>query len=216
MGNEIKNLQKKIKKPRRLFYEKWGEMNLAVTGMIAAAAALFIVALVALAVSYYTYTLNRIPLVIRDKGGSAQVIHRIAFQYPAGAGEVDYFVKSFIREFQGFNSFTVRTEIPRALNKMSPDYSPLWYHYILKNKIVKTAASDDEDFRVVFKKVEIINQTAVHIVLRVILEIDVVSNATGKIERTDRYMDGVILQRIPRSKDYPFGLEVVNFTETKL
>ena len=171
MGNEIKKMQKTAKKPRRLFYEVWGEMNMAVIGTFAALAAMFLLAAGAIGVSYYTYTLNRIPLVIKDKGGDAQVIHRIAFRYPAGSGEIHYFVKSFIREFQGFNSFTVRTELPRALNKMSPDYSGVWYRYIKKNRIVKTTVSGDVDFHVIFKKMEITNQTTEHIVLRVILEI---------------------------------------------
>ena len=79
-----------------------------------------------------------------------------------------------------------------------------------------SSLKDDVDFRVTFKKIEITDQTTHHVVLRVILELDVISNLTGQIEATSHYMDKVILKRIPRSVNFPFGLEVVNFTETKL
>ena len=72
------------------------------------------------------------------------------------------------------------------------------------------------DFHLNIKKIEIRNQTARHVVLRAILEIEIISNTTGVVETTENYMDRIILKRIPRSTNFPFGLEVVNFTETKL
>ena len=201
----------------RLFVEFWGNLKFWNIVLMVFAGLMFVVAMFAMGVSYTTYKTNRIPLVVKVSGdGAAQVVHQQAFKFPAGKGEIYYFAKSFIRELTGFNSFTVRTEVPRALNKMKPDYASYWYTYIVKNKIVKNALKDDVDFHITFKKIEITDKTTHHVVLRVILRLDVISNATGQIEKTSNYMDKVILRRRPRSKDFPFGLEVVNFTETKL
>ena len=201
----------------RLFVEFWGNLKFWNIVLMTFAGLMFVVAMFAIGVSYSTYKTNRIPLVVKVSGdGAAQVVHQMAFKFPAGKGEIYYFTKSFIRELTGFNSFTVKTEVPRALNKMKPGYAAYWYQYIEKNKIVQNALKDDVDFRVTFKKIEITDQTTHHVVFRVILELDVISNLTGQIEATSHYMDKVILKRIPRSVNFPFGLEVVNFTETKL
>jgi len=202
---------------KRLFHEVWGHLKLENLGYKILAGAMFLVAVGALIVSYYTYSINRVPVVILvNRLGQATVLHRIAFQNKAGKGEIYYFTKSFIRELTGFNSLTVRTQIPRALNKMEPEYAKYWYNYIIRTRLVKTAISDNVDFHITFKKIEIRNQTAQHVVLRAIVKIETINNNSGKIVNKARYIDKIILKRIPRTVNFPFGLEVANFTETKL
>ena len=202
---------------KRLFNEIWGSLKLENLGYKILAGAMFLVALCSLSLSYYVYSINRVPIVIRvNKVGKAAVLRRTAFKEPAGAGEIYYFSRSFLREMVGFNSFTVRTQIARALNKMSPSYAKNMTGTIKRTKYIQNAAAANVDFRLNIKKIEIRNQTARHVVLRAILEIEIISNATGVVETTENYMDRIILKRIPRSTSFPFGLEVVNFTETKL
>ena len=202
---------------KRLFNEIWGSLKLENLGYKILAGAMFLVTLSALALSYYVYSINRVPVVIRvNEAGRAQVLKMTAFKHPAGTGEIYYFTKSFLREMVGFNSFTVRTQIARALNKMSPSYAKSMDETIKKDKYVQNAVAANVDFRLDIKKIEIRNQTKHHVVLRVILKINIIANQTGKIEETENYMDRIILKRISRSIDFPFGLEVVNFTETKL
>ncbi|MHB8292456.1 MAG: hypothetical protein ACYDEG_08345 [bacterium] len=202
---------------KRLFYEVWGHLKLENLGYKILAGAMFLVAIGALIVSYYTYSINRVPIVIRvNKSGQAVVLHRLAFQNKVGNGEIYYFTKSFIRELAGFNSYTCKTEIARALNKMSPLYAKFMYNEILRTKLIQNAIKDNVDFHIVFKKIAIRNRTVKHIVLKAIVKINIIANLNSKIIKTDRYIDKIILKRIPRSVDFPFGLEVVNFTETKL
>ena len=202
---------------KRLFNEIWGSLKLENLGYKILAGAMFLVTLSSLALSYYVYSINRVPVVIRvNEAGRAQVLKMTAFKHPAGTGEIYYFTKSFLREMVGFNSFTVRTQIARALNKMSPSYAKSMDETIKKDKYVQNAVAANVDFRLDIKKIEIRNQTKHHVVLRVILKINIISNQTGNIEETENYMDRIILKRISRSIDFPFGLEVVNFTETKL
>ena len=202
---------------KQLFNEIWGSLKLENLGYKILAGAMFLVTAGALILSYYVYSLNRVPIVIRvNKAGNAQVLRRTAFSDHTGKGEIYYFTKSFLREMTGFNSFTVRTQIARALNKMSPSYASYMDGYIVRTKYIKNAVKADVDFRLKIKKMEIRNQTAHHVILRVIADIDVISNKTSKIVESYSYMDKLILKRIPRSADYPFGLEVVNFVETKL
>ncbi len=202
---------------KRLFNEIWGGLKLENLGYKILAGGMFLVALCSIALSYYVYSINRVPIVIRvDKAGKAAVLRRTAFKEPAGNGEIYYFTKSFLREMVGFNSFTVRTQIARALNKMSPSYAKYMTGTIKRTKYIQNAVAANVDFRLNIKKIEIRNQTAHHIVLRAILEIKIISNQTGTIEETENYMDRIILKRIRRSINFPFGLEVVNFTETKL
>ncbi len=202
---------------KRLFNEIWGSLKLENLGYKILAGVMFLITLSALALSYYVYSINRVPLVIRvNKAGNAQVLRMAAFKHPAGKGEIYYFTKSFLREMTGFNSLTVRTQIARALNKMSPSYAKYMDANIKRTKYIKDAVAAGVQFHLTIKKLEIRNQTAHHIVLRAILKISIISNDTGKIEETENYMDRIIIKRISRSVDYPFGLEVVNFTETKL
>ena len=202
---------------KRLFYEMWGSLKLENLGYKILAGLMFLVAIGSLILSYYVYSINRVPVVVKvDKAGNAQVLRRTAFADPAGKGEIYYFTKSFLREMTGFNSFTVRTQIARALNKMSPSYASYMSNYIKRTKYIRNAVKADVDFDLRIRKMEIRNQTAHHVVLRVIVKINVISNKTSKIVETYSYMDKVILKRIQRSVNYPFGLEVVNFVETKL
>ena len=202
---------------KRLFNEIWGSLKLENLGYKILSGAMFLVTLSSLALSYYVYSINRVPVVIRvNEAGRAQELKMTAFKHPAGTGEIYYFTKSFLREMVGFNSFTVRTQIARALNKMSPSYAKSMDETIKKDKYVQNAVAANVDFRLDIKKIEIRNQTKHHIVLRAILKINIIANQTGKIEETENYMDRIILKRISRSIDFPFGLEVVNFTETKL
>jgi hypothetical protein len=202
---------------KRLFNEIWGSLKLENLGYKILAGAMFLVALSALALSYYVYSINRVPLVIRvNEAGKAQVLKMTAFKHPAGKGEIYYFAKSFLREMVGFNSFTVRTQIARALNKMSPSYAKYINLTIKRTKYIKNAVAADVQFQLTIKKLEIRNQTKHHIVLRAILTVNIIANQTSKIEQTENYMDRIILKRIKRSVNFPFGLEVVNFTETKL
>ena len=202
---------------KRLFNEIWGSLKLENLGYKILAGAMFLVALSALALSYYVYSINRVPLVIRvNEAGKAQVLKMTAFKHPAGKGEIYYFTKSFLREMVGFNSFTVRTQIARALNKMSPSYAKYMDKTIKRTKYIKNAVAADVQFQLTIKKLEIRNQTKRHIVLRAILTVNIIANQTGKIEQTENYMDRIIIKRIKRSVNFPFGLEVVNFTETKL
>jgi len=176
-----------------------------------------LILIVALFTSFYTYKINRVPIVIRvNNAGNAEVLRNLPFNNRVGMGEIIYFSKTFVREFTGFNSIMIKTELSRALNKMSYSYGEKTLVMIVKNKFVQKMEKANITSIIKFKRIKLIRQTTNHDELNIYIVRTVISNSNSHVKNSVAYEDKLILKRIKRSLQYPFGLEVVYFNSLKL
>ncbi len=70
--------------------------------------------------------------------------------------------------------------------------------------------------KIKFKKIKLIKQTVNHDELKLYVIRTVISNSDTSIKNAAAYEDKLILKRVKRSVQYPFGLEVVYFSSLKL
>lgn len=217
MGNLFNYKDGSSKRNGRLFYEVWGDMESQNSTLKVIILAMSLVSIISLFISYYSYKISRVPVVIRvNSAGNAQVLKDLPFNNRVGKGELLYFSKSFIREFTGFNSIMIKTELSRALNKMSPGYGEETLKSILKNNFIIKMQKANITSYIKFKKVILLKQTVNHDELLFYVIRNVVSNKNPGIRNSFAYEDKIILERRKRSIQYPFGLEVVFFDTLKL
>ncbi|MCL4498207.1 MAG: hypothetical protein M1467_08920, partial [Deltaproteobacteria bacterium] len=205
------------KRNSRLFYEIWGDLESQNAALKVVILLMSLILIAALFTSFYTYKINRVPIVIRvNSAGNARVLRNLPFNNRVGMGEIVYFSKSFVREFTGFNSLMIKTELSRALNKMSPDYGEKTLKIIVKNGFIQKMEKAGITSIIKFKKIKLIRQTVNHDELKLYIVRTVVSDDDSNIKNNAAYEDKLILKRIKRSVQYPFGLEVVYFSSLKL
>ena len=217
MGNLLNSKDDIKKRNSRLFYEIWGDLESQNAALKVVILLMSLILIAALFTSFYTYKINRVPIVIRvNSTGNARVLRNLPFNNRVGMGEIVYFSKSFIKEFTGFNSLMIKTELSRALNKMSPDYGEKTLKMIVKNGFIQKMEKAGITSIIKFKKIKLIRQTVNHDELKLYIVRTVVSDDDSNIKNNAAYEDKLILKRIKRSVQYPFGLEVVYFSSLKL
>ena len=217
MGNLLNSKDDIKKRNSRLFYEIWGDLESQNAALKVVILLMSLILIAALFTSFYTYKINRVPIVIRvNSTGNARVLRNLPFNNRVGMGEIVYFSKSFVREFTGFNSLMIKTELSRALNKMSPDYGEKTLKMIVKNGFIQKMEKAGITSIIKFKKIKLIRQTVNHDELKLYIVRTVVSDDDSNIKNNAAYEDKLVLKRIKRSVQYPFGLEVVYFSSLKL
>jgi hypothetical protein len=205
------------KRNGRLFYEIWGDLEAQNATLKIIIILMSLITLASLSTAFYTYKANRIPVVIRvNSVGNAKVLRNLPFNNKTGMGEITYFSKSFVREFTGFNSIMIKTELSRALNKMSETYGKKTLRAIIRNRFVQKMEKADITSKIKFKKIKLIKQTVNHDELKLYVIRTVISNSDTSVKNAAAYEDKLILKRVKRSIQYPFGLEVVYFSSLKL
>ncbi len=205
------------KRNGRLFYEIWGDLEAQNTALKIVIILMSLITAISLFTAFYTYKANRIPVVIRvNSVGDAKVLRNLPFNNKTGMGEIIYFSKSFVREFTGFNSIMIKTELSRALNKMSEDYGKKTLVMIIRSKFINKMEEAGITSKIKFKKIKLIRQTVNHDELKLYVVRTVISNSDTSIRNSAAYEDKLILKRIKRSVQFPFGLEVVYFSSLKL
>ena len=217
MGNLLNSKDDIKKRNSRLFYEIWGDLESQNAALKVVILLMSLILIAALFTSFYTYKINRVPIVIRvNSAGNARVLRNLPFNNRVGMGEIVYFSKSFVREFTGFNSLMIKTELSRALNKMSPDYGEKTLKMIVKNGFIQKMEKAGITSIIKFKKIKLIRQTVNHDELKLYIVRTVVSDDDSNIKNNAAYEDKLVLKRVKRSVQYPFGLEVVYFSSLKL
>ena len=205
------------KRNGRLFYEIWGGLEAQNTALKVVIILMSLITAISLFTAFYTYKANRIPVVIRvNSAGDAKVLRNLPFNNKTGMGEIVYFSKSFVREFTGFNSIMIKTELSRALNKMSGTYGKKTLDMIIRSKFIHKMEKAGITSKIKFKKIKLIRQTVNHDELKLYVVRTVISNSDTSIKNSAAYEDKLILKRIKRSVQFPFGLEVVYFSSLKL
>lgn len=217
MGNLLNSKDDIKKRNSRLFYEIWGDLESQNAALKVVILLMSLILIAALFTSFYTYKINRVPIVIRvNSAGNARVLRNLPFNNRVGTGEMVYFSKSFVREFTGFNSLMIKTELSRALNKMSQGYGEKTLKMIVKNGFIQKMEKAGITSIIKFKKIKLIRQTVNHDELKLYIVRTVVSDDDSNIKNNAAYEDKLILKRVKRSVQYPFGLEVVYFSSLKL
>jgi hypothetical protein len=219
MGNPFNHEGRAGEKNRngRLFYEIWGDLEAQNFTLKIIIILMSMITGLSLVTSFYTYKANRVPVVIRvNAAGNARVLRNLPFNNKTGMGETVYFSKSFVREFTGFNSIMIKTELSRALNKMSGSYGKQTLTMIIRSKFIQKMEKARITSKVRFKKIKLIRQTVNHDELKLYVIRTVISDSDSSIKNSAAYEDKIILKRIKRSVQYPFGLEVVYFSSLKL
>ncbi len=205
------------KRNGRLFYEIWGDLEAQNTTLKIIIVLMSLITLASLLTAFYTYKADRIPVVIRVNSiGNAKVLRNLPFNNKTGMGEIVYFSKSFVREFTGFNSIMIKTELSRALNKMAEAYGKKTLRAVIRSRFVQKMEKADITSKIKFKKIKLIKQTVNHDELKLYVIRTVISNSDTSVKNEAAYEDKLILKRIKRSVQYPFGLEVVYFSSLKL
>ena len=205
------------KRNGRLFYEIWGDLEAQNTTLKIIIVLMTLITSASLLTAFYTYKANRIPVVIRvNSAGNAKVLRNLPFNNKTGMGEIVYFSKSFVREFTGFNSIMIKTELSRALNKMSETYGKKTLRAIIRSRFIQKMEKADITSKIKFKKIKLIKQTVNHDELKLYVIRTVISNTDTSAKNAAAYEDKLILKRIKRSVQYPFGLEIVYFSSLKL
>jgi len=205
------------KNENRFFYEIWGDLNAQNTTLKIVIVLMTIITSIALFTAYFTYKINRVPVVIRvSEAGSAKILRDLPFNNRVGMGEIVYFSKTFIREFTGFNSITIKTQLSRALNKMSRAYGENTLKMIIREKFIQKMEKANISSAIKYKKIKLTRQTVNHDELKLYIIRTIISNSNSNVESSAAYEDKLILKRVKRSIQYPFGLEVVYFNTLKL
>ena len=205
------------KRNGRLFYEIWGDLEAQNATLKIIIILMSLITLASLSTAFYTYKANRIPVVIRvNSVGNAKILRNLPFNNKTGMGEITYFSKSFVREFTAFNSIMIKTELSRALNKMSETYGKKTLRAIIRSRFIQKMEKADITSKIKVKKINLIKQTVNHDELKLYVIRTVISNSDTSVKNETAYEDKLILKRVKRSVQYPFGLEVVYFSSLKL
>lgn len=195
------------------YYEVWGGLESANRALWVAV--WFSTTVAILCLIMVRALLCRPPVVIRvTDSGLAQPVTDAGRQPPVGEAEIKNFVSLFERFFLGLNVYTYDSDLKLAFSMMTPTFQSKANDMLKRDGIVENLKVNQSRITVTLTDLKVMRDTAE------ILECKVLGNRQvdsfkpdGKTGRVV-FEDDVILRKVARSEQAPYGVLVEDFHES--
>jgi len=195
------------------YYEVWGGLESANRALWVAL--WFSITVAALALILLRVQLNRPPLVIRlDPNGQTQTLSTSAAQPPVSQAEVKNFLTLFERFFTELNYYTCDADLKLAFAMMTKEYQGKAADMLKRDGILDKLKANQGKTTLTLTEITIARDTAQVLECHVKGYREVGSYKPDAEQSEVIFDDDVILRKVPRSEQAPYGLLVEAFDES--
>lgn len=195
------------------YYEVWGSLESANRALWAALWLSSTVALLSLLA--VRIVLSRPPIVIRvDGAGLALPLADTGRQPPVSEAEVKNFVSLFERFFTELNVYTYDANLKLAFTMMSPGFQPKANDLLKRAGTVEGLKSSQGKIVLTLTELKIVRDTQDVLECRVKGYREIGSYKPDQAASEIVFEDDVILRKVPRAEQTPYGLLVEDFNES--
>jgi hypothetical protein len=198
---------------RPAYYETWG-------GLESANRALWVAVWVAVTAALLAFVLLRVsmrrpPVVIRvDGSGQAVVMPGSERQPPVGEAEVKNFLTLFERFFIELNAYTYDADLRLAFAMMTPDFQSKANDMLKRDGIIDSLKANQTKTTLVLSELRIVRDTSEVFECKVKGYRQVGSFKPDTTPGEVVFEHDIVLRKVPRSEQAPYGLLVQDFKES--
>jgi len=158
--------------------------------------------------------LTRPPVVIRvSDAGAAQVVSEPGRQPPVGEAEIKNFLSLFERFFWGLNFYGYEQDLKVAFSMMTPNFRPKAEELLKREGTVETLQANQSKVTVTLTELEVLRDTPVLLECRVLGNRQLTSYKPEGPSGEVVFEHNIILRKVPRSEQAPYGVLVEDFKE---
>lgn len=207
--------QEKTEKMKRRYYEVFGDLES--TNEFLKIGFLLLLGFLFLLFCWSFTLAKKPPLVIRvSEVGEAQPIQNLESHNAPTEAEISYFSKIFVKRFRELNSYTIARDSAEAWNFMSSDYRKVADRELVDTGFLAKFDGTGLYTRIDFKEEEIERETQDHARISLIGVRTIFDYNNSDYKRSSLYKYELVLKKVPRSRQVPWGLLVENYNETQL
>ena len=195
------------------YYEVWGEALESVQFLKKLAVSLIFVNVLLLILLRHAQ--QKPPLVIRvDEVGKAEPIKDVNATYRVTKPEVLNFTKLFMKYFLERNFYTWKDNLVEAGNMMTPDYRDRANKEINLSEEANAVETNKLTSKLNFSNVEVSRETTDSIIVALKGWRQITSYNDSKFLKETIFEGEVVLKKVPRTVETPYGLLVDSYKET--
>ncbi|MDI6640711.1 MAG: VirB8/TrbF family protein [Elusimicrobiota bacterium] len=206
-------MTKDKQKPQRKYYEVWGDtMNLVYflrTIVIILSALCIYLALMLKKAS------DKLPLVIKvDEIGQVQAVPNWQSKVAVSEPEIANFTQTFMELFTAYDFYTYDDSFRKAFKMMTPQYQKKADEFMQSNRTVESIQQAQYKTKVNISKIEILKDTPQNVILKIKGYREQRSYLNPDFYKEIIFESELVLSKIKRDFQKPWGLLVENYSET--
>lgn len=198
---------------RPAYYEVWGGLESANKALWLALWLAVTVALLALAL--LRVQSRRPPVVIRvDSTGQSAAVSGVDREPPVGEAEVRNFLALFERFFIELNTYTYDADLRLAFTMMTPEFQSKANDLLKRENTVENLKANQTKTTLVLTELRVVRDTAQVFECKVKGYRQVASYKPDAAAGEVVFEHDVVLRKVPRSQQSPYGILVEDFHES--
>jgi hypothetical protein len=159
--------------------------------------------------------IRRPPVVIRvADSGQAEVARDAGKQPPVSEAEVKNFLTLFERFFMGLNAYTYDPDLRLAFSMMTQGFQAKADDMLKREGTIETVKANQSRITVVLTELKVLRDTAEVIECRVMGNRQIGSYKSDGTTGEVVFEHNIILHKVPRSEQAPYGILVEDFQES--
>jgi len=195
------------------YYEVWGGLESANRALWVAL--WFAVTVALLSLIMLRTMLRRPPVVIRvAESGQAEIARDAGRQPPVSEAEIKNFLSLFERFFTGLNAYTYDADLRLAFSMMTQGFQAKADEMLKREGTVETLKANQSRIMVVLTELKVLRDTAEVIECRVMGNRQIGSYKPDETTGEVVFEHDIILRKVPRSEQAPYGVLVEDFHES--
>lgn len=198
---------------RPAYYEAWG--GLASANKALWAGLWFAVTLVFALIVYVRVLMSRPPVVIAlDGGGRAQVVTGVDLQPPVGEPEVHNFLALFEHFFLELNVYDYDSQLRLAYTMMAPEFRPKADDLLKRGGVIDALKANQTKTSLFLTELRIVRDTPEVYECKIKGYRQLNSFKPDAPASEIVFEHDIVLRKVPRSEQTPYGLLVEDFRES--
>lgn len=161
------------------------------------------------------FALRRPPVVIRvDDAGQAQVVLDPSRQPPVSEAEIKNFLTLFEKFFTELNCYTYEADLKLAYSMMTREFQSKATDQFRRGGILETLKGNQGKTALTITEIHVLKDTPTILDCRVKGYREIESYKADGVKSEVVFEDDVILQKVPRSANTPYGVLVQDWSES--
>jgi hypothetical protein len=160
---------------------------------------------------------KRPPVVIRVTDvGRAEAIADLRQNNAPTEPEIYYFSKNFVKRFAEYNAYTLARDMAEAMNQMTSSYQKIAQRELIESGLLAKVEEAGLHARIEFKEESIERETPEYLRVALIGVRNVMSYKNPDYRESNLFKAELMLKKVPRSYDVPWGLLVEQYRDIVL
>lgn len=195
------------------YYEVWGGLESANRALWVAL--WFAVTVAVLALIVVRAQAGRPPVVIRvDGSGRAELMRNVLHQPPVSEHEIKHFLTLFERFYMELGAYTYDEDLRMAFGMMTKSFQEKADERLKREGLIEALKAEERRTRLFLTDLKILRETPEILECRIKGYREIGSYSPDATTREEVFEHEIILKKVPRSAQAPYGVLVEAFSES--